>query len=303
MEKKQYFTLTNDFVFKIALENNKEALFKLCTVFIEDLKKEEYNEKEVKIQKTDYNHLEYKSSIMDVRFDVTDKFLFDLEMQKTNPTYILEDRMLKYHAELIIKSYPKDDSYKHLTCYSLWFLNFLYYDDGKPIHTLRWDSAKNRAGSITVVEIEKLKNYNDNIWYKLFTEKDYSKIRGKDRIMDDLVKEVDYINENDSLSYLASSRHRFIVEQNALKDGYETQLREGLEKGLAEGREKAIAEGRAQGLSEGRAQGLSEGRAQGIAEGRKEEAILIALNLKKRGMTIDEIVEITNLTKEEIEVL
>ena len=263
MEKKQYFTLTNDFVFKTALENNTEALFKLCTVFIKDLKNEVYNEKEVRTQKTDYNHIKFKSSIMDIRFDVLDKYLFDLEMQNINPTYVLEDRMLKYHAELIVKSYPKSENYKHLTCYSLWFLDFNYYKDKKPIHTLRWDSAKNRAGSITVVEIKKLKNYN-NIWYKLFTESDYSKLRGKDRIMDDLVKEIDSINDTDSLRYLMSEEYRGLVERNAQING-------------------------------AREEGRTEGRTEGIME--------VAANLKKDGMPIEKIVELTGLTKEVVESL
>ena len=139
-------------------------------------------------------------------------------------------------------------------------LNFKYYDDMEPIHTLRWDGLKNSAGSITVVEIEKLKNYNDNVWYKLFTERDYSKIKGEDRIMDDLVKEVDSLNKYDSLSYITSSEYRFIVEQNAQING-----------------------------------AREEGRTEGIME--------VASNLKKRGMTTEEIVELTGLTKEEVEAL
>ena len=141
------------------LKNNKEALFKLCTVFIEDLKDEIYNPDEIRIENPDFNHLEIKNSSLDIKFDIIDKFSFDLEMQKGKPKYQLEDRMLKYHAELMVRSYPKSEDYRHLICYSLWFIDFKHYkNDDNPIHTLKWDGVNNRAGSITIVEIEKLKN-------------------------------------------------------------------------------------------------------------------------------------------------
>ena len=215
MKHKKYLTITNDAIFKVALENCPEALHKLCTVFIEDLKDDKYNPNEIIIEKNELKNIEYKSSTMDIRFEIVNKYSFDLEMQNNKPRYELIDRMIKYHAELIVKSYYKSPDYSHRMCYSLWFLNFvLYEEDSNPIHTIKLEGVKNRAGSITVVEIEKLKNYNDNVWYKLFTESNYSKIRGKDRIMDDLVKEVDSLNKYDSLSYLTSSEYRFIVEQN-----------------------------------------------------------------------------------------
>ena len=293
MKNKQFYTITNDIIFKLSLQKNLEALHKLCTIFIKDLKDEVYNPDEIKIEKTDLSSLEFKSSILDVRFEILNKYSLDFEMQKYKPSYLLEDRMLKYHAELIVRSYPKDINYNHLLCYSLWFLDFDYYDDSEPIHTLEWDSLKNRAGSITVVEINKLKNYNkDNIWYKLFTEKDYSKLRGKDKLMDNLVDDIETLNNNDSLSYLMSERHRGIVERNALEDGYR---RQGLEQGLKEGLE--------QGLKEGIEKGLEQGLEQGLKQGQKKKAEEVALNLKKYGMSTEEIVELTGLTKEEVESL
>ena len=261
MNNKKYYTITNDIVFKLSLKNQKEALFKLCTVFIKDLKDEVYNPDDLVIENPDFNHLEIKNSSLDIKFDIIDKYSFDLEMQKGRPRYLLEDRMLKYHAELIVRSYPKSSDYRHLICYSLWFIDFKHYEDDNPIHTLRWDSAKNRAGSITVVEIEKLKNYNDNVWYKLFTESDYSKLKGEDRIVDDLVKEIDSINDTDSLRYLMSEEYRGLVERNAQING---------------------------------------AREEGREEGRKEAILEVVSNLKNRGMTIEDIIDLTGLTKEEI---
>ena len=56
---------------------------------------------------------------------------------------------------------------------------------------------------------------------------------------------------------------------------------------------------RREALAEGKAEGLVEGKAEGLSEGKTE----IATNLLKKDYSIEEIVEITGLTKEEIEKL
>ncbi|MDR2855354.1 MAG: hypothetical protein LBV40_04275 [Methanomicrobiales archaeon] len=67
------------------------------------------------------------------------------------------------------------------------------------------------------------------------------------------------------------------------------------ERGIKRGREEGMAKGRVEGRVEGRA----EGRAEGITEGRAE----IARKLLKQDRLIEEIIEITDLTREEIEAL
>ena len=64
-------------------------------------------------------------------------------------------------------------------------------------------------------------------------------------------------------------------------------------------RKKALAEGEAKGKVEGEAKGKAEGLAEGKVEGKTE----IATNLLKKEYSIKEIVEITGLSKEEIEKL
>ena len=54
---------------------------------------------------------------------------------------------------------------------------------------------------------------------------------------------------------------------------------------------------------EGRAEGREEGREEGRAEGRAEGIKTTALNLKKMGMTVEQIMEATGLTKLEIDTL
>ena len=71
---------------------------------------------------------------------------------------------------------------------------------------------------------------------------------------------------------------------------------------LADLREKAILdelEVKAYNYKKGKNDGLEQGRAEGIIQTNKE----IAKKLKEKGLSIDFIIEITNLTKEEIEKL
>lgn len=62
---------------------------------------------------------------------------------------------------------------------------------------------------------------------------------------------------------------------------------------------KGYTQGKKKGLAEGRAEGLVEGRAEGLAEGRAE----VAKKLKVMGIAVDDIVQATGLTLEEIDKL
>jgi hypothetical protein len=54
------------------------------------------------------------------------------------------------------------------------------------------------------------------------------------------------------------------------------------------------------GIIEGFAEGRAEGRAEGIAEGEKKKAIAIASKALKKGMSPEDVMELTSLTKDEI---
>jgi predicted transposase/invertase (TIGR01784 family) len=86
---------------------------------------------------------------------------------------------------------------------------------------------------------------------------------------------------------------------NAIERGKEIGEAKGKAEGLAEGVEKGKAEGLAEGVEKGKVEGLAEGK----AEGAKAEKINIARELLEESMSIDKIIKITGLTKEEIEKL
>ena len=103
---------------------------------------------------------------------------------------------------------------------------------------------------------------------------------------------------------------RYEAGLKALEDrvDFKEMLEEGIARGRAEGRAEGKAEGlaegmekgKAEGLAEGKAEGKAEGLAEGLAKGIRENQLSTALKMLKLGMTIEEITEITGLTKEEI---
>ncbi len=64
---------------------------------------------------------------------------------------------------------------------------------------------------------------------------------------------------------------------------------------MAYARKEAIEEGLAEGLEKGLAEGLAEGLERGLKEGSREKAMDIARNLKRMGMSVEDIVEAVGL--------
>lgn len=62
----------------------------------------------------------------------------------------------------------------------------------------------------------------------------------------------------------------------------------------------SFAEGRAEGHAEGRAEGIAEGRAEGRAEGIEFSKVEIARKMLQRGMAVEEVAELTNMTVQDI---
>ena len=97
---------------------------------------------------------------------------------------------------------------------------------------------------------------------------------------------VDGLSKEDRADYLRHMEN-LRYQRSVIMTGYD----DGLQEGLAAGRE------------EGRAEGREEGRAEGRAEGEKMKALQIAKKMLAKGLDMDSVMEMTNLTKEELEKL
>ena len=135
---------------------------------------------------------------------------------------------------------------------------------------------------IITVEFVKFKelDYNNNIWYKLFVTDDISLLKGDDPIMNELVDEIKNLNNDKEFVLRIDARERALREQNArLEAAEEKGLQQGIEKGIEQGIEK------------------------GIEQGERKKAIEVAKNAKSIGLSCEQIIKLTGLSKEEIESL
>lgn len=78
-----------------------------------------------------------------------------------------------------------------------------------------------------------------------------------------------------------------MTTERVLRNQMAYARKEAIEEGLAEGLEK--------GLAEGLEKGLAEGLERGLKEGSREKAMDIARNLKRMGMSVEDIVEAVGL--------
>ena len=105
--------------------------------------------------------------------------------------------------------------------------------------------------------------------------------------------EVANMSEKQRRSYdkdLKILRDSYNILEFAKKEARKEGLQEGREEGIAQGREEGIAQGREEGIAQGREEGI----AQGIAQGREE----MAVEMLRRGMSIELVSEVSKLTED-----
>ena len=108
-----------------------------------------------------------------------------------------------------------------------------------------------------------------------------------------------------------SAYYRHLDNTVILKDNIYTSRGEGLlegrqmgrKEGMREGMEKGVKKGRKEGLAEGLKKGREEGLAEGIEKGRDETIQNIVTNLRSSGASVEFIVGVIGMTKEDVESL
>lgn len=95
------------------------------------------------------------------------------------------------------------------------------------------------------------------------------------------------------------SRVKYIIDEAAaLEDAKYHAEQAGIKKGIQKGMKEGIQKGMQEGIEKGIQKGIEEGIQKGIQEGMRE----IAKKMIAKGNSNEEIVELTNLTIEEIQV-
>jgi len=82
-----------------------------------------------------------------------------------------------------------------------------------------------------------------------------------------------------------------------------TNLKKWEQELIQQGMQQGIFKGKQEGLQEGLQQGIFKGKQEGFYEGERRKALSTAKKLKQKGLTIQEIAEVTDLSVEEVEKL
>ncbi|WP_216696892.1 Rpn family recombination-promoting nuclease/putative transposase [Anaerostipes faecalis] len=156
---------------------------------------------------------------------------------------------------------------------------------------------------INLIDISKLKNMKNfqgdlqyilsMIKYKYQKEKLQEYIKKKEKEL----KQLDESSKK-ALVELLDNEDLILLFRNTEK-GEEFDMGNAIAELIMDGKN----EGRNEGRIEGRNEGRIEGRNQGKIEGRNQERKVLILKMSKNGMSIEQIAEVTELRKEEIEKL
>ncbi len=284
------YNFTNDVIFKGAMEKCPEGALSIIKEFVSDLKDLDINEKVEFLVQEKKSGVNLITTMYDVNMLVANSIV-ELEMQVQNVNYDLKARMAKYYVSLLNDSFEENDiRYGYRKTYCVWFLGFKLFNDNDIIREYYlYDQKHNdtlvEGTKIIIVEFAKFNKcgYNKNRWYDLFLTSNMNVLRG-DPIMNKMADSIEELNNDREVRARIRSQKKYEYEMRAR---------------FAADTEKAKEEGMAIGLEEGKAQG----KAQGIVEGENSKAREIAKNLKLIGLSIEDIVKSTGLTREEIESL
>ena len=251
---------------------------------------------------------ELRLSIVDVRCTDTDGRQFIVEMQMYW-SESFKSRVLLNASKAYVMQLDRAKKYELLQpVYSLNFVNEIFERSlemqDEYYHHYKIVNIKNTEKQIKglefiFIELPKFKPQNRSekklheLWMRFLTEINETTQQAPKELLenDETQEAVKYIEVSaytkEQLFTYDRVRDSISMELSLMSDYKREGLTEGREKGLAEGRKK----------------GLAEGRKEGREEGRKEAALNIALNLLKIGIPIEDIMQTTGLTKEEIHTL
>ncbi len=243
-----------------------------------------------------------KTCRLDVRVKFNNGEDCNIELQVAPYAYMAE-RMLEYWSGMYDMKIHSGDDYSVLKpSISILIANFKleqlkYIPNYHTIWNLRekFYSSTILTDNIEmhILEIPKIENYeilkNDELaqWLKFIENpenKEVEKLMRENRFLRQAKKELSYLSGDPDFQRLVDARAGF------LKDMYNMK-------------KQALIDGRAEGIAQGLAEGRAKGKADGLAEGKAEEKIEIAKKMKLKNMPINEIMELTGLSKMDIDSL
>ena len=287
------FPATYDIIFHNAF-SDKEALADLTSSLLEmNILPTEIEILSPKLSKG----INFKTSNMDIRYSILDMNI-DLEMQKDATSYNMEDRLSYYLAQLSSESLIQGETYTYKRCCVICLCNFSMFKSKECMKHFRMMENKENdiIRGLEIITIDLTNKANcDNIklkeWLELITASDLTEFKGMNEVMDKTVERIVESNNDEEIRDM-------IIRQK--KDEFVRRLSEAA---LKKTEEESLKRGRQEGIQEGREQGLQQGIKQGLQQGKQQEKIAIAKKLLEMHMSIEDIVQTTGLSLDEIKAI
>ena len=290
IEENKLLDLKNDLVFQelFGKQKNSEITGHLISLILE---------REVKNVNLDLNKRmlgdreDSKTARLDIRAKFNDGEDCDIELQVA-PYEQIERRILDYWADMYTSKISSGETYSILRpSISILIANFRlprlkklldYHTTWNLREKKHTDLVLTEDIEVHILEIPKIKKEEINadelaLWLKFIQNPMNKEVREnmekqENRFLKQAEEELAYLSGDEDFKRLVKAREGF------LRDQYEFELA-GIRKGK------------------------TEGRAEGRAEGKREEKEEIARKMISKNMKIEDIIELTGLTKEELEKL
>lgn len=292
MDQLKKLPLTSDYVFKkiFGQEENKSALID----FLEGILEIEIQNIEINNPEIAKDFYDSKYGVLDLKVTLDKKIIINVEMQVQNQ-YNMEQRSTYYMSSTYATQLKEGEGYENCKkVIAINILNYKYYKRNSyhSIARMKFEKSKENERvelgyekedeyaskfiEMHIIELPKFKEKNPEIgtkleqWLWLFVGGD-EKVKKASKVN----KEIERINKKlASMSLSQEERNNYEFRLKAIRDeisaiNYATQ--KGIEQGIEQERQQAKAEKKG-----------------------------IAKKLLKKGLSIEEVTEITGLTQEEI---
>ena len=302
--KPKKYNLKNDIIFNAFFSRKENEGFLID--FLESLLKLEITKidirEQVNLEKLAKNE---KGGRLDLQARLNNGIIVNIELQIKNENNI-EKRTLFYCSKTLSREVKRGTDYNDIE--QVIMINILdykllgfdeYVSETVTVLDKHRDCEIIKGMKWYFIELPKFRKSNPdmneklNQWLAFIDDYDKGVIEmaeKKNKTLEKARAEMNYLTGDEEVRRLAELREKWEMDYISAK---KTGRKDGLRQGKIEGKKE--------GLEEGRKEGLEKGKKEGLEKGREESKIQIANKLLEKGMSIEEIHEITGLNKKEIE--
>ena len=312
------YNLKNDIIFKafFSRKGNEEFLIDFLNALlgIEIVKidiKEEVNLEQLSKDE--------KGGRLDLQAKLNDGIIANIELQMQD-FHNMEIRTTLYASKLMSREVRRGTDYQNIEkIIMISILGYNMFDEFKDeyIHKTAIVLDNHRDYNVMdsiewwFIELPKFRKINPdmskkiNQWIAFIDDEDKELIEmaeKNNKVLKKARKEITYLTGDDEVRRLAELREKWDLEYNAsMQNAKKLGEKIGTEIGIKEGEKLGLEKGEKLGLEKGEKLGLEKGEKLGKSIGLKEEKIRIAKKMIEKGNSLEDIIDITELTKEEIE--